>query len=157
MFALAVPVVIAELGWMTMGIVDTLMVGRSARKRSAPSASAARVFMGVVRLRDGPAARARHARLAGVRRRADRRVPSLAGARRRAEPRRLGSDHVLLLVLSASLGGWGLDPAVLALTRPYLDVVDWSVPPLLLYAAFRRYLQGMGVVRPVMSRWSPRT
>ena len=26
----------------------------------------------------------------------------------------------------------------------------WSVPPLLLYAAFRRYLQGMGVVRPVM-------
>ena len=28
MFELAVPVVMAELGWMTMGIVDTLMVGR---------------------------------------------------------------------------------------------------------------------------------
>ena len=27
MFALAAPVVIAELGWMTMGMVDTLMVG----------------------------------------------------------------------------------------------------------------------------------
>ncbi len=26
----------------------------------------------------------------------------------------------------------------------------WSVPPLLLYSAFRRYLQGMGVVRPIM-------
>src|SRR5262249_37770528 len=26
----------------------------------------------------------------------------------------------------------------------------WSIPPLLLYASFRRYLQGMGVVRPVM-------
>ena len=28
MFTLAVPVVMAELGWMTMGLVDTLMVGR---------------------------------------------------------------------------------------------------------------------------------
>ena len=28
MFALAVPVVLAELGWMAMGVVDTLMVGR---------------------------------------------------------------------------------------------------------------------------------
>jgi MATE family multidrug resistance protein len=27
MFGLALPVVIAELGWMTMGMVDTLMVG----------------------------------------------------------------------------------------------------------------------------------
>src|SRR5262245_14524978 len=27
MFRLAVPVVLAELGWMTMGVVDTLMVG----------------------------------------------------------------------------------------------------------------------------------
>ena len=38
----------------------------------------------------------------------------------------------------------------LPLSRPYLDVLVWSVPPLLLYATFRRYLQGMGVVRPVM-------
>ena len=36
------------------------------------------------------------------------------------------------------------------LARPYLDVLAWSVLPLLLYATFRRYLQGMGVVRPVM-------
>ena len=27
MFRLAVPVVLAEIGWMAMGIVDTLMVG----------------------------------------------------------------------------------------------------------------------------------
>ena len=39
---------------------------------------------------------------------------------------------------------------MLVLTRPLLEIVAWSVPPLLLYAAFRRYLQGMGVVRPVM-------
>src|SRR5271170_6399897 len=28
MLALATPIVLAELGWMTMGIVDTMMVGR---------------------------------------------------------------------------------------------------------------------------------
>jgi MATE family multidrug resistance protein len=43
-----------------------------------------------------------------------------------------------------------MDPEVLRLTRPYLAVVAWSVPPLLLYFCFRRYLQGMGSVRPVM-------
>jgi MATE family multidrug resistance protein len=57
---------------------------------------------------------------------------------------------LLLILLSRLLGGWGLDPTVLHLTRPYLGVVVWSVLPLLFYATFRRYLQGMGVVRPVM-------
>jgi MATE family multidrug resistance protein len=28
MFHLAIPVVLAEMGWMTMGMVDALMVGR---------------------------------------------------------------------------------------------------------------------------------
>jgi multidrug resistance protein, MATE family len=56
----------------------------------------------------------------------------------------------IVLALSAALAGWGLHPDVLRLTQPYLDVLAWSIPPLLLYASFRRYLQGMGVVRPVM-------
>ena len=43
-----------------------------------------------------------------------------------------------------------MNPEVLPLTRPYLEAVAWSVPPLLLYFAFRRYLQGLGVVRPIM-------
>jgi MATE family multidrug resistance protein len=36
MFRLAVPVVMAELGWMTMGIVDTLMVGRLSPAARSP-------------------------------------------------------------------------------------------------------------------------
>jgi MATE family multidrug resistance protein len=56
----------------------------------------------------------------------------------------------VLLALSSILEGWGLTPQVLALTRPYLEAVAWSAPPLLVYSAFRRYLQGMGVVRPIM-------
>jgi len=36
------------------------------------------------------------------------------------------------------------------LAQPYLSVLAWSIPPLLVYSSLRRYLQGMGVVRPVM-------
>ena len=43
-----------------------------------------------------------------------------------------------------------MNPEVLRLIRPYLDAVAWSTLPLLLYFAFRRYLQGLGVVRPIM-------
>jgi multidrug resistance protein, MATE family len=39
---------------------------------------------------------------------------------------------------------------VLEMTAPYLRIVTWSTLPLLLYAALRRYLQAMNVVRPIM-------
>src|SRR5277367_883498 len=35
MLALATPIVLGELGWMTMGIVDTMMVGRQAHSAVA--------------------------------------------------------------------------------------------------------------------------
>jgi MATE family multidrug resistance protein len=53
--------------------------------------------------------------------------------------------------MNSGLDAWGLDPAVLHLAEPYLEILTWSVPPLLLYASLRRYLQGMGIVRPVMA------
>ncbi len=52
--------------------------------------------------------------------------------------------------ISATLDVWGLDPRVMPLTQAYVDVVLWSSLPLLLYAAFRRYLQARTMVRPVM-------
>ena len=45
---------------------------------------------------------------------------------------------------------WGLHPTVLEMTAPYLRIVTWSTLPLLLYAALRRYLQAMNLVRPIM-------
>ena len=45
--------------------------------------------------------------------------------------------------------GLGDDAAVLA-DLPYLRVIGLSALPLLFYATFRRYLQGLHVVRPVM-------
>src|SRR3984893_17782350 len=38
MVRLAIPLVLAELGWMTMGIVDTMMVGRQAHSAEAMGA-----------------------------------------------------------------------------------------------------------------------
>jgi MATE family multidrug resistance protein len=57
---------------------------------------------------------------------------------------------LLLFWVSARLDQWGMNPEVLRLLRPYLDAIAWSTLPLLVYFAFRRYLQGLGVVRPIM-------
>jgi MATE family multidrug resistance protein len=49
-----------------------------------------------------------------------------------------------------SIDAWGLNPQIGALAKPYLQVIALSAPPLMLYSACRRYLQGIHVVRPVM-------
>jgi len=45
---------------------------------------------------------------------------------------------------------FGINPEVSVLAGPFLLALSWSTLPLLLYGAFRRYLQGIGHVRPVM-------
>ena len=47
MFSLAMPVVFAELGWMTMGLVDTLMVGRIGPEAIGAVGIGSSLFMGV--------------------------------------------------------------------------------------------------------------
>jgi multidrug resistance protein, MATE family len=150
MLSLAFPVVMAELGWMTMGLVDTLMVGRLSPEAIGAVGIGTSLFMGVCIFGMGL--------LLGL----DTLVSHAFGASRVDDCHRWLLHGVALslllsapitgivLALSAALAGWGLHPDVLRLTQPYLDVLAWSIPPLLLYAAFRRYLQGMGVVRPVM-------
>jgi len=151
MLRLAVPVVMAELGWMTMGIVDTLMVGRLSPEAIGAVGIGTSVFMAVVILAMGV--------LLGL----DTLVSQAYGAGRVHDCHRWllhGSTLAILMSfpltlllwkVTDSLDAWGLDPGVRALAHPYLDALSWSVLPLLLYAAFRRYLQGMGVVRPVMA------
>lgn len=150
MITLALPVVLAELGWMTMGIVDTLMVGRLSPEAIGAVGIGSSVFMGIVIFAFGL--------LLGL----DTLVSQAFGGDRLEECHRwLIHGTVLAVVLSipftvilwltaASLDRWGIHPAVLGLTREYFDVVTWSALPLLLYCAFRRYLQGMSIVRPVM-------
>ena len=150
MFALALPVVLAELGWMTMGIVDTLMVGRISAEAIGAVGVGSSLFMGVCIFAMGL--------LLGL----DTLVSQAWGARRlEACHRWLLHGAVVALVLSplsiwlfltlgATADRWGLHPEVRRLAGPYIEALAWSIPPLLLYATFRRYLQGMGVVTPVM-------
>jgi MATE family multidrug resistance protein len=150
MFALAAPVIVAELGWITMGIVDTLMVGRLGPEAIGAVGLGASLFLAFGVFAMGM--------LLGL----DTLVSQAFGAGRVDECHRWLLHGVALavaltlpvsLVLLAVIGDldrWGMDPAVLRLTRPYISVVTWSVLPLLVYFALRRYLQGMGVVRPVM-------
>src|SRR5690606_25404725 len=49
-----------------------------------------------------------------------------------------------------SLDRWGLHPEIQGLVSRYVRVVAFGALPLLMYAAFRRYLQGMHIVRPIM-------
>ncbi len=150
MLGLALPVVFAEIGWVAMGIVDTLMVGRLGAEAIGAVGIGSSVFMGVCVFAMGM--------LLGL----DTLVSQSFGAGRLEECHRwLLHGVVLSLVLTvpvtgvlflllASLDRWGIDPTVLPLTRAYLETVTWSLLPLLLYASFRRYLQATGSVRPVM-------
>lgn len=150
MLALAAPVVMAELGWVTMGIVDTVMVGGIGPEAIGAVGLASMLFIAVAVFAMGL--------LLGL----DPLVAQSFGARRIVECHHwlvagvwLGIVLALPIVgvvmaINASLPWWGLPPEVLRLVQPYLAVLAWSLPLLLLFVAFRRYLQAMNVVRPVM-------
>jgi len=151
MLRLAVPLVAAELGWMCMGLVDTMMVGRMRNSADAIGAvglgsilffTVAIVGMGI---------------LWGL----DTLVAQAFGAGRIEDCHRaLWSGVYLCLPLSAlSLGVVKLWPwiltvvhtnaEILPLAIAYLNTVSWCAPPLLLFFAFRRYLQAMNLIAPV--------
>jgi MATE family multidrug resistance protein len=152
MFRLATPIVLAELGWMAMGVVDVMVVGRL--PRSAESIGAVSigsvVFYTVGVFGTGL--------LLGL----DTLVSQAFGAGDLDD-----CHHSLLqaiyLVLAATpvlmgvvwlgtslLGSLGIQPGVRREAAAYLNAIVWSTLPLLLHYAFRRYLQGMNLVRPVM-------
>jgi MATE family multidrug resistance protein len=149
MVRLAVPVVLAEIGWTTMGLVDTLMVGPLGPAAIGAVGLGSIVFLAVGIFGMGL--------LLGL----DTLVAQSFGAGRADQCDywlRQGVYLALAAVVplsvvsfgvTASLPRWGLNPEVLALASPYLGVVTLSLAPLLLYAAFRRYLQAVNLVRPI--------
>ena len=148
--ALAVPVVMGELGWMAMGVVDTLMVGRVSAEALGATSVGRIVFFTVIVFGMGL--------LLGL----DTLVSTAHGAGRPEEGRRYLTNGIYLSLLlslpmtatvwaSASLMRyWGIDPGVLAAAGPYLKALAWATAPLLLYTTFRRYLQAISRPRPVM-------
>lgn len=149
LLALAIPVVLSELGWMTMTIVDLVMVGRLGPDAIgavglgnaiyyAPSLFGIGLMLGL-----------------------DTVVSQSWGARRYDDCHRWLAQGMYVaaaftpLLMIGMLGaswlftGHGVDATVARLTRSYVLLLNWGTFPLLVYGGFRRYLQGVGRVRPV--------
>lgn len=147
---LAIPLVLGELGWMTMGVVDTMMVGRVGAAAIGGVSLGSILFYAVAVFGMGL--------LLGL----DPLVSQAFGAGRRADCHRwllagvilavplAAAMMAIILVIEANLGALGAHPDVRAQAGPYLRAIAWSMLPLLFYTALRRYLQGMNLVRPVM-------
>lgn len=150
MLKLAGPVVLAEIGWMSMGIVDTIMVGPLGPAAIGAAGMSSSVFFAVAVFGMGL--------MLGV----DALVSQSYGAGRLDDCVRwlqhgaalaIAATPVVMLLFYALLltaDRWGLHPDVHALAMSYSKVIGLSTFPLLFYATFRRYLQGLHVVRPVM-------
>ncbi len=149
MLSIAGPIVLAEIGWMAMGFVDTMFVGRVGPEAIGAVGIGTAVFntlalfgMGLVLALDTLVSQAYGAK-------------SLSSCHRAmiAGLYLVGLVAVPMLGVAGlttwSLRYWGLPPDVLRLAVPYLGILTWSLLPLLLYAVFRRYLQAMGLVAAV--------
>ncbi len=150
MLRLAGPVILAELGWMGMGVVDTIMVG--------PLGPAAIGAVGVGNSLHFAMAIFGMGLFLGL----DVLVSQAFGAGRIDQCvawLKYGATLAALLsvpfvvlgvAVSLAIPAMRFHPDVMPALRSYFSVLMWSTPFLLFYAAFRRYLQGIHVVTPVM-------
>jgi len=152
MLRLATPIVLAELGWMTMSVVDTMMVGRQANSAVAIGAVsigsilyyAVAIFGTGLML--GLDTLVSHSYGAGDVEDCHRSLVNGVYLSIAITPVLMGIVRVIEPVLHAVK----IDPSVLDQTIPYLRALNWGTLPLLLYFVFRRYLQGMSLAKPVM-------
>ena len=148
---LALPLVLAELGWMSMVIVDTMMVGRlpySAEAIGAVSISSS-LFIVFAFFGEGL--------MIGL----DTLVSQAFGAGHREDCHRSLINGIYLSFAVApflAFPVWyipryferfGVAHSVALLAAPYMRTLSAGLLPLLLYFAVRRTLQGMNMVRPI--------
>ena len=150
MLQLAAPLVMAELGWMGMGVVDTMMVGRVSAEAIGAVSLGSVLFYAVAIFGSGL--------MLGL----DTLVAQSFGAHRMMDCHHSLVNAVYLCLPLAPmlmllvwcwvplLERFGINPSVLRQTVPYLMAIMWSTFPLLLYFALRRYLQAMNRVAPIM-------
>jgi MATE family multidrug resistance protein len=149
MLAMAGPVVLAEIGWVSMSIVDTIVVGPLGPAAIGAVGIGSILFQAVaifgMGLLLGLETLVSHAHGAGRLDECHRWLVHGIGLSLLVAP----ALTVLALVGIACLPMWGFSGEVLRLTAPYLHVLVWSLLPLLFYATFRRYLQALAIVKPI--------
>jgi len=149
MLRLAAPLAMAELGWMAMGFVDTVMAGRLGAAAIGAGSLGGMLFFPIAICGTGM--------LLGM----DTLVSQSFGAKDHAACRRtlvqglwiaVGVAPIVALVLALTiplLRAIGTNPRVMELLGPFVHALLWGVLPLLFYTAFRRYLQAMNIVKPI--------
>ena len=148
---LAWPLILGELGWMAMSIVDTVMVGRLPHSAiPLAAASLAQVLFNTFTFG-----------VSGILLGLDALISQAFGAHDLPAANRWLLHGILMaMALSAvliALFAFGpallaflpIDRGVLAIAMPALSGLDFGVLPLLLYFTFRRYLQAGHHVRPI--------
>jgi len=147
---LAGPVVAAELGWMAMWLVDTMLVGHVSAEAIGAVSVGGNVFFTVAIFGMGL--------LLGL----DFTVAHAAGAGNRDAVHHALVDGLHLALVATAiltlvalalrpLFAWaGVRPAVATLALPFYDAMIWSIGPLLVFSALRRYLQALGQALPIM-------
>jgi MATE family multidrug resistance protein len=150
MFRLAAPVVLAELGWMAMSTVDTIMIGPLGPASIGAIGIGSSLYYSLAIFGVGL--------LLGL----DTLVSQAHGAGDKADTHHSLAQGVYaalmialplttLFIFFGPVFGWlGINRQVSELGAPFVRMLGLGTVPLLLYAAFRRYLQGIGHVRPVM-------
>ncbi len=149
MVALAVPVVLSELGWMAQGVVDTIMVGKLGPAAIGAVALGNAVYYTPSLFGIGL--------LLGL----DTLVSHAYGRRDHDACHQwlaqgvylacIATPPLMLIAFAASYGlGWaGVTREVAGPAGAYLRILNFGTLPLLLYGAARRYLQGVGQVRVI--------
>ncbi|MEA2639183.1 MAG: multidrug resistance protein family [Chloroflexota bacterium] len=147
---LAAPVAFAELGGIAMGVVDTMVLGRVSTEAMGAGSIGGVYFFALSVFGMGM--------LFGL----DTLVSQAFGAGRLDECHRWLIQGLYLTILvtpplmalvwlgGPALSSVGINPVVLALADPYLRVLSWSMFPMVLHAALRRYMQAIGLVRPIV-------
>ena len=149
MVRMAVPLALAELGWMSMGLVDTIMAGRLGAAAMGAGGLGGMLFYPIAICGTGL--------LLGM----DTLVAHAFGAHDVQDCRRTLVNGVWLAMLLAAplilvmlalepvLRAAGTNPRILEEFGPFVKALTWGILPLLLYTAFRRYLQAVNIVKPV--------
>ena len=149
---LALPLILAEVGWMSMGIVDTIMVGR------LPDSAIAIGATGLGQSLYHSLAIFGSGLLLGL----DTLVSQAFGREDLSDARHSLVNGLFLAVVMApvfmlAISFWpalmlrfGIGADLVVPMRPFLQALNWGTLPLLVYFALRRYLQAMNVAAPIM-------
>lgn len=150
---LAIPAVLAQVSFMTMGLVDTLIVGKLGGALGAEALSGT----GVGSSLSGAAFGVGIGFLLGM----DSRISQAAGAK----DEQLAGDllyqgiwlslatsiflSIVLFLISHFLEALNVDAKILPHAQPYLNWVTWSILPALLFTALQRYWMAIEMILPI--------